>query len=301
MEIFINEVSLEGQYLNDAEFKEAVIVFKAIFDWINEKIKDKQIYKEDSNFFVNYEAVKGSNFNQSLNQIKDKSLKLAFMNVCFNKLNPKEWRKEQVHSSTDSFDCLMINEQYKVVNDTSLAEIAERKLQNSSSTYLLINFINSSFNLVHPHITNCCLITIVKNNDEVNCIELDGLDNESALEDWLEHTFNLSCSVYDELSNDPPRDEQTILRDKKRFEKTSSRYDGRAIYREVATDRYWYVDNLHFGKSAHLEVFNKAKSHVGEADIKGNIEKCKQDPKKLLDIPSRRKKKEEETLIGFDD
>jgi len=53
MEIFINEVSLEGQYLNDADFKEAVIVFKAIFDLINEKIKDKQIYKEDSKFFIN--------------------------------------------------------------------------------------------------------------------------------------------------------------------------------------------------------------------------------------------------------
>lgn len=284
MEIFINEVSLEGQYLNDVEFKEAVIVFKAIFDLINEKIKDKQIYKEDSNFFVNYEAVKGSNFNQSLNQIKDKSLKLAFMNVFFNKLNPKEWRKEQIHSSTDSFDCLIINEQYKIVNETSLAEIAERKLQNSSSTYLLINFINSSFHLVHPHITNCCLITIVKNNDEVNCIKLDGLDNKSALEDWLEHTFNLSYSVYDELSSDPPRDEQTILRDKQRFQKTSSRWHDRAIYREVATDRYWYVDNLHFGKSAHLEVFNKAKSHVGEADIEGNIDECKRDQNKLLDI-----------------
>ena len=284
MEIFINEVSLEGQYLNDVKFKEAVIAFKAIFDLINEKVKDKQIYKEDNNFYVNYEAVKGSNFNQSLNQIKDKSLKLAFRNVVFNKSNPKEWRKEQVHSSTDSFDCLMIDEQYKVVNDTSLAEIAERKLQNSSSTYLLINFINSSFHLVHPHITNCCLITIIKNNDEVNCIELDGLDNKSALEDWLEHTFNLSCSVYDELSNGPPRDEQTILRDKQRFEKISSRFQGRAIYREVATDRYWYVDNLHFGKSAHLEVFNKAKSHVGEADIEGNIDECKRDQNKLLDI-----------------
>jgi hypothetical protein len=284
MEIFINEVSLEGQYLNDAEFKEAVIVFKAIFEVINEKIKDKQIYKEDSNFYVNYEAVKGSNFTQSLNQIKDKTLKRALMNVLFNKLNPKEWRKEQVHSSTDSFDCLMINEQYKVVNNTSLAEIAERKLQNSSSTYLLINFTNSSFNLVHPHITNCCLITIVKNNDEVNCIKLDGLDKKSALEDWLEHTFNLSCSVYDELSNDPPTDEQTILRDKQRFEKISSRCQGRAIYREVATDRYWYVDNLHCGKSAHLEVFNKAKTHVGEADIEGNIDECKRDQNKLLDI-----------------
>ena len=178
----------------------------------------------------------------------------------------------------------MINEQYKVVNDTSLAEIAERKLQNSSSTYLLINFINSSFHLVHPHITNCCLITIVKNNDVVNWIELDGLDNKSALEYWLEHTFNLSCSVYDELSNDPPRDEQTILRDKPRFQTTSSRCQGRAIYREVATGRYWYVDNLHFGKSAHLEVFDKAKTHVGEADMEGKIDECKRDKKKLLDI-----------------
>ena len=283
-EIFINEVSLEGQYLNDAEFKEAVIVFKAIFEVINEKIKDKQIYNEDSNVYVKYEAVKGSNFKKSLNQIKDKSLKLAFTKSVFDRSNAKEWRQEQVHSSTDTFDCLMSNEQYKVVNDTSLAEIAERKLQNSSSTYLLINFIYSRFNVVHPHITNCCLITIVKNNDEVNCIELDGIDNKSALEAWLEHTFNLSCSVYDELSNDPPRDEQTILRDKQRFEKISSRFQGRAIYREVATDRYWYVDNLHFGKSAHLEVFNKAKSHVGEADIEGNIDECKRDQNKLLDI-----------------
>ncbi|WP_445247802.1 hypothetical protein [Microcoleus sp. OTE_8_concoct_300] len=283
MEIFINEVSLEGQYLNEAEFTKAVRVFKAIFEVINEKIKDKQIYKEDNKFFVNYEAVKVSNFNKSLNQIKDKSLKQAFMNIVFNKSNPKEWRTEQVHSSTDWFDCLMINGQYKVVNDTSLAEIAERKLQNSRSTYLLINFINSSFHLVHPHITNCCLITIVKNNDEVNCIKLDCLDDKSALEDWLEHTFNLSCSVYDELSNDPPRDEQTILRDKQRFQKTSSRWHDRAIYREVATDRYWYVDNLHCGKSAHLEVFNKAKSHVGEADIEGNIDESKRDQNKRLD------------------
>lgn len=284
MEIFINEVSLEGQYLNDGEFKEAVISFKAIFDLINQKIKDKQIYKEDSRLYVNYEAVKGSNFHVSLNNIKDKSLKLAFRNVIFNKLNPKEWRQEQVHSSTDSFDCLMINEQYKVVNDTSLAEIAERKLQNSSSTYLLINFIKSSFNLVHPHITNCCLITIVKNNDEINCLKIDGIDNKSALENWLEHTFNLSCLVYNELSNDPPRDEQTIVREKERFQKTSSRYDGRAIYYEVATTRYWYVDNLHFGKAAHLEVFNQAGSHVGEADLEGNIDESKRDKNKTISL-----------------
>ncbi|MFB2918961.1 hypothetical protein [Aerosakkonema funiforme] len=284
MEIFINEVSLEGQYVNDAQFKDAVIAFKAIFDLINEKLKDKQIYKEDSKLYVNYDAMKGSNFNESLNNIKDKSLKQALINVIFNKLNSKEWRKEQVHSATDSFDCLMTNEEYKVVNDTSLAEVAERKLQNSSSIYLLINFINSSFNLIHPHITNCCLVTIVKNNDEINCIKLDGLDNKYALEYWLEHTLNLSCSVYDEVSSDPPRDEQTILREKERFQRTKFRYDGRTIYYEVTTARYWYVDNLHSGKAAHLEVFNQAGSHLGEADLEGNINESKRDKNKTISL-----------------
>jgi hypothetical protein len=285
MEIFINEVSLEGQYFTNAEFKEAVIAFKAIFDLINEKIKDKQIYKDNSKLFV-YEAIKGSNFSQSLNKIEDKSLKTAFKNVIFNKLNAKEWREEQLHSSTDSFDCLIINEQYKVVNDTSLAEVAERKLQNSNSKYLLINFINSSFNLTHhPHITKCCLITIVKNSNGENCIKLDSLDNKSALENWLEHTFNLSRLEYDESSKDPPTDEQTILREEKRFEKTSCNYQGRAIYREIETGRYWYIDNLHFGKAAHLEVFNKAGHHLGEADLKGKINKSKKDKNKTIKPP----------------
>ncbi|MBD2040119.1 hypothetical protein H6F56_05535 [Microcoleus sp. FACHB-672] len=130
--------------------------------------------------------------------------------------------------------------------------------------------------------TNCCLITIVKNSDVLDCIKLDGLDNKPALEDWLEHTFNLSCSVYDELSKEPPTDEQTILREKQRFQKTSSYCQDRAIYREVDTDKYWYVDNLHFGKAAHLEVFNKAGYHIGEADLKGHIDECKQDKNKTI-------------------
>lgn len=139
MQIFINEVSLEGQYPTDAEFKDAIIVFKSIFDLINEKIKTKQIYKEDSRLYVNYEAIKGSNFNVSLNKLRDKSLKQAFINIVFNKLNPKEWRQEQVHSSTDLFDCLISDENYINVTDTSLAEVTERKLQNSDSIYLFID------------------------------------------------------------------------------------------------------------------------------------------------------------------
>ena len=48
----------------------------------------------------------------------------------------------------------------------------------------------------------------------------------------------------------------------RRFEKTSFRVQGRIIYCELATGRYWYVDNLHFGEAAHLEVFDKTGNKV---------------------------------------
>lgn len=97
MEIFINEVSLEGQYFDESDFEEAIKSFKAILDIINIKIKNHSIYK-DSQTFISYEAIKTQNFQKSLNSLKDKSLKRAFTNILFNKINPKEWRTEQVHS-----------------------------------------------------------------------------------------------------------------------------------------------------------------------------------------------------------
>ncbi|WP_232231722.1 hypothetical protein [Coleofasciculus chthonoplastes] len=284
MEIFINEVSLEGQYLTDAEFKDAVIIFKSIFDLLNKKTKQKIIYKEDSNLFVNYDAIKGSNFQQSLNQIKDKSLKLAFKNIVFNKLNAKEWRKEQVHSLNDYFD-YFTPQSCRDVRNTSLAEVAERQFQNSYITYLVINFTNSSFIIAHPDISKCCLISIIKNNDETQSIDLDSLDNQAALENWLEKKLKLSKIEYDESSTVPPQDEQTILRDTKRFKRTRIRYDERVVYCEISTGKYWYVDNLHYGKAAHLEVFDKTgQRHLGEADLQGEIDESKSDSEKTINI-----------------
>ncbi|MEH2026840.1 hypothetical protein [Nostoc sp.] len=284
MEIFINEVSLEGQFITEAEFRDAIKMFNLIFELINQKIKDKELYKEDSNIYANYEAIKGSSFNASLNQLKDRSLKTAFINVVFNKSNPKEWRREKLHSSEDLFDCLTIDNDYKNVSETSLAEVAERKSQNGNKEYLLVNFINSSFKITHPHIISCCLITVIKNNVEDNQICIDGVDSKPALEYWLENKLNLSSLEYSLDFTERPRDEQTLLRDTIRFKKTSFRYGGRFVYCELTTGRYWYVDSLHRGEAAHLEVFDKRGFHIGEADLQGNINTAKKDKDKIIDL-----------------
>ncbi len=284
MEIFINEVSLEGQYITEVEFREAIKIFNSIFELIYQKVKHTRLYTEDSHIYANYEAIKGSSFQASLNQLKDKSLKQAFVNIVFNKLNPKQWRTEQLHSLEDLFDLLTINNDYKDVRSTSLAEVAERKLQNYQKEYLLINFADSSFKITHPNIKNCCFITIVKNNDEVHKIFIDGIDSKFSLECWLEDKLNLSKLEYSIHTIEPPRDEQTILQDNTRFQKTSLKWQGRYIYYELTTGRYWYVDNLHFGKASHLEVFDKKGFHLGEADLQGKIDTDKKDKNKTIDL-----------------
>jgi len=284
MEIFINEVSLEGQYINEAEFRDAVKVFIAILKLINEKIQKNKLYKEESERIKIYEAIKGSLFHSSLNSLKDTSLKTEFKTIVFNKSNPQEWRTEKLHSSEDLFDCLISAANYKDVSDTSLAEVTERKLQNPNSEYLLINFPNSSFITAHPHINHNYLITIIKNNDEINLICLDAIDSKLALECWLEEKLNLSQLEYSLDSGEKIRDEQTILRDTTRFRKTGLICQGRSIYIESTTGRYWYVDNLH-KSTPHLEVFDKTgKNHLGEADLEGNINYSKSDSDKTIDV-----------------
>ncbi|MFM7408517.1 MAG: hypothetical protein ACKO3K_18140, partial [Cuspidothrix sp.] len=141
------------------------------------------------------------------------------------------------------------------------------------------------FRIAHPDIKNICLITIIKNNDEINLICLDGIDSKLSLECWLENKLNLSQLEYSLDSKEPPRDEQTILRDGVRFRKTSNRCQERVIYCELITGYYWYVDNLHHGKAAHLEVFDKTgKKHLGEADLDGNINYFKSDSDKSIDV-----------------
>ena len=75
MEFFINEVSLEGQYLDQEQFVEAIKVLRDILEIIKD-LKSYSIYK-DSQIFIYCEAIKDQIFQQSLNSIRDKSLMLS--------------------------------------------------------------------------------------------------------------------------------------------------------------------------------------------------------------------------------
>lgn len=266
MQIFINEHSLQGQYSTPEEFTEAVRFFRSLFLTI-QKI-DGSIYK--SEVVINYQAIRNEEFQASFNRIKNRDLKIAFRDIIFNRLNPKNWQNDQFHLSDDKFTCQELNNAN--VTQSSLAEASERKLQNTDLTIILLNFIQSAF-------SGHSQVNIKKNQSDsvqLPCFE----KNDSLL------TFIQSLPTYYNLeSKDPPRDIQTILRNTERFEVVEGKfYDGRKIYKEKRTNYYWYVDNFHYGESAHLEVFDRHGYHLGEATLNGELDYKLKDTKKSISI-----------------
>jgi hypothetical protein len=82
--------------------------------------------------------------------------------------------------------------------------------------------------------------------------------------------------------NRVPSDKETILSNKA-FERTNKIYQNARIYKK--DDKYYYRDQMHTGRSAHLEVFDKRGSHLGEADpLTGELIVGTADPTKKIDI-----------------
>ncbi len=68
-----------------------------------------------------------------------------------------------------------------------------------------------------------------------------------------------------------------------RFRATTYIKKGRRVYLEQTTENYWYVDSLHYGPSAHLEIFDHTGNHIGEAALDGTFI-GKKDTTKRLDL-----------------
>jgi len=270
MDVFINECSLHGQYVDIVAFQQGIqLIYSLVRDLQEVKRDPVMALYTDKEGIKHFRVIKSQSFITSLNALPDKSLRQAFIELVFNKLNAKDWHTDRQHSAEDIFMC-----GDELVTDTCIAEVTERKLIQTDLINLLLNFHQSKY----KELTQ---LKVIKNeNFEVS---IDCVDNKNTLQTWLEAVFKLSRYRYDYTAQTPPTDEQTILLNTIFFKLSSlSPYDGRKIYREVQANRYWYVDNLHYGYAAHLEVFDLQGSHIGEASLDGKLDLTKQDPRKRL-------------------
>jgi hypothetical protein len=157
------------------------------------------------------------------------------------------------------------------VTDTSMAELAERKLKDAVHHGCLIN--------VHGSPLDGKLSIDVLKVDHAR-VALPSYSKETDFDDWFRHNF-AELPDYGPDAVEPPRDEQTCLVDRSVYASTGRECQGRNIYYHLTNGQFYYVDNLHFGVAAHLEVFDKrGRRHLGEASLDGQIQPNTRDPDK---------------------
>jgi hypothetical protein len=244
MELFINELSLHGQYHVVEDFEKAVKEFTAMFSYINEQVKEKKLYKDS--LFVQREVFTNTYFTASFEQLRKKDLKENFRRIIFNQSNPKDWRKEQKHHVDEFYVCSICDENDGLVSDTSLAEAAERELVDEGTKHILLNFIDSRFSKYLDE-----TIEVVKNKNEITC--LLHFESRATFENWISHNFTEPTDIF--------------LRDLNRFTRTKYSVQGATVFQEKITDYYWYLDNFH---KTEFEVFDSIGKHLFVTDLEGN-------------------------------
>lgn len=135
-------------------------------------------------------------------------------------------------------------------SENILKELVERKNAYNEQLFLLVNF----------------------NNSIENCREKLLVFKDSTTDSTLPNIFNHIDFVVDDdefetwvVTNNPVG---FSLLNRNLFRKTAFVQQGKAVYEEITSGNFWYLDNLH---KDHYEVFNHNRIHIATADFSGNL------------------------------
>jgi hypothetical protein len=278
MEVFINERSAHGQCPDRKSVNRVVAAFVQILHrmlgyqkrdqrWSGPELTLYQKMDIRAGCVLWREGPAGS----LMSAISDKFIQEQLIEA-LGRLRPRLWTVTQQHLEEIEYTCQGGSE-----NGTSLAELAERVFQQQDLPCFLVNFAESRF-------SGSKQIEIDRqgNTDPANTIVLDAVESFEMLEEWAAARHYIPCP-YPMPSRYPPQDDQTILIDSARFERTKRIVQGRRVFRERDTGRLWYVDNLHTGARAELEVFDANGNHIGVANVDGAIDESRRKRDRHID------------------
>lgn len=253
MHLFVNECSLRGQYHDRASFQRAVVHFASLVDRVRRATVTRNVKLLRSETLADCLAIRYDSLRKSLNQLAGRDLKEGFVSIVFDQACPMPWTHEQQHQDHFPYPWRQRGDQH--MRSTSMAELAERQSRGTAGA--LLNFLGSNVTLP---------ITV---GTPLGDQPLIALENADDFERWR-RLNDTSPPVYSAEAIDPPHDEQTCLHES-RFELTEMLVQGRHVYRHRTSRDLYYVDNVHFGAAAHLEIFDKlGRRHLGEAELNGS-------------------------------
>lgn len=223
--IYFNEVSAQGQCANTTDAERTI---RDAIDCLRMCIAVAQvdvIYSKEL-------WLRCLEYSVPLGKIKNKDMKTQLKHLLE---NAKCWQVSPRQCFGSKYMSLGME-----VTSTSMAECYE------DIGAQLLNFNKDIFRVSQSEIWK----------DAANPREVDAMYCVSQIEQlllkngWLSTQYNFNSKI-------PPRDHESILVDTNRFQMTSYTYDGRIVYCENDTGNLCYIDNYHYGRSAHIEVFSK--------------------------------------------
>ncbi len=235
MEILFNELSLTGQFASREQFVSDAL--PSLLALLNEIDASKNIFYKKQDFYAS--RVTGTDSihdilvgNVSREYKEIIKFKRRFHQQLFE--NPY-WEDDKKHATTCTYEYNKTN-----VCGHSIAEACERDK-------IVISF-------THPDFSEAKLLVLKNKSTE---IELDNL---------------FSVGHYNTVAHQRGIIVVFSLKDTTRFSKTKLVRQGQPVYKEIATNCYWYLDNFH---KSHYEVFDSNEAHIGIADMQGNVNSFK--------------------------
>lgn len=262
VEWFLNERSLHAQYASEEQVEHAVRCFLALWRSVPTDLRLR------SELFVCSRALDGQDLRATLSRLP-RDLQEAFLHWLFDERSPCAWQPDRVSSPEDLW-----SHNYIDVSDTSMAEAAARRLTDRQVA--LLNFRDSFLSGISE--------AELQRHDAI-VVSIPSFDTADALLTWFRSLSRVPEYTAD--AREPPRDAQTCLVDLHRFEPLNALVQDRRVYRERTTRQFLYVDNLHWGANAELEVFDRrGDRHLGTADIHtGKLRPGTRDPGKDGKLP----------------
>lgn len=283
MDIFFNDYKFEEQCLEFDTVQQLKIYLQG-FVLMCSSIKEyrKKYTGLALKFYASNQTIK-----KVLDEIDSKELTNFFLSK-LSRVNVKYWDTEGNKTKNDNYFYYLIDNvnfqppKNEDVSELTIAEAVERKhLYNNQ--ILLINLPGLFFK---GHKTHKVFRECIYDKEDIKYYPLECTDSAIVMGSWIEQNVDPEKYKYDLNSDDPPRDEQTCLRNSMLFERiaSSSKQGGRYMYKNKSDNTYWYVDSFHIGKAAHLEVFDAQGTHLGEASLEGDIDTSKCDKGKRINL-----------------
>ena len=272
MTIFFNDTYIEEEFANNKieQFEKSLTKLMGFSDLIADKrieYNTKITFKADEKMKTFFSEIDGKIYPLFLRML--------------DKLNIKYWNENSIQdSNTDYFyfDTVQFPPNSESINDTSLAEASETKKLGNDNT-LTLNIPDLKFS--KTHVLHVNLVSRADRNSFIP-ISIDCADCKDSLEFQINKYLSEKFKYTDDTR--PPIDEETCLNNGFKFERIAGFVDaGSQVYKDKTVGNYWYIDSIHTGNAAHLEVFDKNGKHVGESDLDGIIDYSKADNTKTID------------------